>query len=964
MLRGCYHFVRIAVKGKPEMHRPRLLSALLKTGIFLLVVMGVVEISTNRGLVFDRPEEGMEICRKAISRNCGKDGLVRAISFDGPFLRDWATGRPVPQTETEAVQGVRDGARRFRLAKDSFLDPDLLWSGFPTNGFSLFLRLRIFPDAPCDQDICYSERTSQKIGLTLRDGELCFFLPSTKGSSRLASPFPMTGEYVSALVVLDGAEGKARLFLDGELRDEKAVADLRFPRSHVLFRTETWHPIQADLDEFAVWIRPFSASEIRQASQPGFQAAEMAAGPDIRRYRSLQRRGRILQDSTGFLDRFRPSRLRSEDPSLPLLKLKTGTSTRRKMARAHEASLANGERTRKAAELRTCRMEAAGRTHTARVCLDDVYSEEDRSLRPSYVVLLDDLPEAPFRLYPPENHLVLHRADPVPLPVDREAYVRLSVDGAMPSIYCMEPLERRCNARLSDFRPTRGSSPALASPLRPLSEFELLDAEGRARLLRDRVRLVLSDPQACGSAMEWEVRIEKAQKESQAKTFRPPALSELDALGENESPYWIETDLALTNAAFASVARWRSSRPDLIDAAGRVHRPDGDLPQVVELAPETADGTPPPDVPVLRFRVVPEKHRLPALMVSVSTPVSKLRRTDFIARYHPAGGGDVRLLRGMGGTGGGIRHRGNTSYLRSIRKPFSLKFDEPHGLLGEPWSRTLRLYSGYMDATLMRNRLSMDSFQAMAEGGGHHEGERFGWLELFVNGQYYGVYEAGTQDGRETLPPDSSDELFKLDIATALFREHDTQPYLQLLPRMEVSSREESLRSFQDAILDPSDDAFLAWAQKSLDVRNLVDFMLLLNFTGNYDGQYANLCIGREGMGARRYYLVPRDYDRSFLPDKAGKWMGNPLEGRLRRLSPEFRDALASRWSALRQGTFSEEAVGRLVDSYASELDGYMEETYRLLGQQDVDFPAEVRSLRENALERLRIVDQKVLPNP
>lgn len=933
----------------------------VKVAITLLIVAGGAAILSSRRIVFTMPDAERDEALREISEKCRADGMARAMSFDGPFLHDWATGRRVDQTGTEAVLGVHDGARAFQPDRDALIDPALMWSSLPTNGFSMFLQLRIPQKAPLNQDICFSDGFNQKTGIAIRDGALCFFVPTSDGFTLLGAPLPPADRYFSILAVVDGVAGRAMLYVNGMEVDARDLGAVRLPRSHVLLRTETWHPLHADLDELVLWSRALSPEEADRIARVGFHPAAYAAASAYRRYQWALRRGRLLRGALRMAERFDPTALASGSGDLPLVTLRVKTADQRKIAFAHDASLRNGERTRKAGTFRPCRLVSPNGALAAHVCLDDVYADERRSRRPSYVVSLDGLERDPygiFRLYPPEDYAVLHHGDPQALPLSADAYVRMSVNGAFPAVYCMEPLVRIGNSRLADFRPARSRSPALILPIRPVLEEEHLDEKSFRDLFRKRVRLIVSDPRSELSTREWKIRARRIREEAASPSFRLPAVSELDALGANEAPFWITSDLVLTNAAFAGVARWRSSRPELIDGNGRVHRPDGDLPQVVELAPEDRDGSAPDGIPVLRFRVVPERPRLAALMVHVSTPVRKIRRGDFIAVLHPAGGGEARVLRGTGGTGGGIRHRGNTSYVISARKPFSMKFDIPlaEAGLGDASGRILHLYSGYADCTRIRSRLSMDSFRLMDGAGHNHPCEKIVWMEVFINGQYFGVYEAGTQDNRELLPPDSPDELFKLNSAMPLFWYNSSHNYIQLRPRVWQDSRESSLLELMEAILLTQDECFREWAERNLDLANIADFMLLLNFTGNYDGADANLCIGREGVGSRRFYLVPRDYDRAFIPGKAKTWLGNRLDARLNVCLPGYRKQMAERWRQLRAGPFSDEAVGARIASYAAELDGYMEEDYRLLGIQ-ADFGDEVSQLRDIAIDRLHRID-------
>lgn len=927
------------------------------------VVAAVASALSDRHRVFEAADEESQKGLVEIRDGCKAADIVCAMSFDGPFLRNWATARIVPQTATKSVPGARGDARRFTpTSRDALIDTGLRWAQLGTNGYSVLLRFRVTPGAPSDQDLCYAAAGDRGTGFALRGGQLRFAAPTPNESAIVETPFVPSGRFVTALAVADPTAGAVRLYVNGVLCDTRPWTVAPPPSRHILFRTASWHPIQADIDEFVLWRHALPEDEIAAVSRPSFESGRHVSPEGWRRHRSAEARRRRLPDLLRALERFHPACLRDHGPRLPTICLHIRSSVRHAIVHAHESSLRNGERSRAAAHFRACRLETPSALLDARVCLDDVYADPDRSPRLSYIVEVTD-PAAPddeprlFRLYPPENHAVLHRGDPVPLPVDDDAYVRLCIGRDAPVLYCWESLDRLGNARLADLKPATSIGPARGQPVRALSRYEEMGPDEQKALLRRLVRRIVADPRSQWSFREWRLRIRNARDASRDGSFLPPCVSELDALGRNEAPFWIESDLILTSDVFRAAARWESSRPDLIDGSGHVTRPSGDLPQIVVLSPRAADGTHPDILPDLRFRVVPKAPRLPALMLHVSTPVTKVRRTDFTAVFHPAGGGAPRRLRGLGDAHAGIRHRGNTSYVRSERKPFSLKFDTPHGILGLPWSRHLHLNSGYADNTRMRNKLSMDVFQAMQEDVDDtlRIGGRLDWVEVFVNGKYFGVYEMGTQDNRETFPPDSSDELFKLDVAMPLFSLPHSQNFIQLFPDMRTESRETSLVEFLRFVNSFSDTEFHDGVDTMLDVDRFIDFMLLLNFTGNYDGQHANIFVGREN-GAGHYYIVPRDYDRAFYPNKAKQWMGNLLDSRLRAEMPDYKTRMRTRWQALRQGPCSDAALDRLVDGYVARLRGYMEEDYAIMGRATT-FDEEVRRFRTEMHGRVCLMD-------
>jgi hypothetical protein len=137
---------------------------LLKTLLALLLCGGAAVLLSSRRTVFDGPDAARDAALREIAEQCRAAGMVRALSFDGPFLRDWATGATVEQTETEAVEGVRDGARRFRPEHDSLVDPAFMWGSLPTNGFSFLLRLRLVADTRVRKSGSSGARKSESPG--------------------------------------------------------------------------------------------------------------------------------------------------------------------------------------------------------------------------------------------------------------------------------------------------------------------------------------------------------------------------------------------------------------------------------------------------------------------------------------------------------------------------------------------------------------------------------------------------------------------------------------------------------------------------------------------------------------------------------------------------------------------------------------------------------------------------------
>lgn len=83
-----------------------------------------------------------------------------------------------------------------------------------------------------------------------------------------------------------------------------------------------------------------------------------------------------------------------------------------------------------------------------------------------------------------------------------------------------------------------------------------------------------------------------------------------------------------------------------------------------------------------------------------------------------------------------LRGRGNTSW-SFPKKPFQLKFNEPHEVLGMPYSKKWLLMAHYSDKSLLRTELAFDLSRESRLN--WTSGSRF--VELIINEEYLGLYQ-------------------------------------------------------------------------------------------------------------------------------------------------------------------------------------------------------------------------------
>ena len=111
----------------------------------------------------------------------------------------------------------------------------------------------------------------------------------------------------------------------------------------------------------------------------------------------------------------------------------------------------------------------------------------------------------------------------------------------------------------------------------------------------------------------------------------------------------------------------------------------------------------------------------------------------------------------------GIRGRGNSSYLWYDKKPMRLRFDDKHKVLGLSKARSWVLLANYRDVTDMMNTFVFEAGEWLGLPFTNHTR----YVELFVNGDYRGVYQLTEQVQQNKNRVAVSDErgiLLSLDV--------------------------------------------------------------------------------------------------------------------------------------------------------------------------------------------------------
>ena len=979
--------------------------------VLLALVALAVGLFLSDFVVFTVPERMLNHLRGKVARKLQAREICLALSFDGPFPLNHATAIDLELAHVRSVPGEAGDARRFKGDADALVNTDARWEQLGAN-YTALMRLRLDAKGPETQEIC-GQDLDQRIGFTLHEGRLRFSFPTQDGTGAfLEAPRPVRdNRWHTVIAVVDAAHSRARLFLDGKLADECSAAPADMPSARVTVGPPQWHPLYADLDELVFWKRVLSDRELRRASQPGWTAVRDTSPLLAFRVRFWQGIKVLLPTAVRVLERLHPQLLlRTHQPDIPALDIILSKKDRRHFLRVHEDAMQSGCRTDRGANLRHCRFATASGFVPGKLGLDNPYIYPLHVDRPAFIALVDldgDGVEEQLRLYPPEDFTLMHPSYGPPLSISGQPFVWLSLSGDPLGLYCIDVFRHTGESWVLEMKHFSPDSPLRRNPVRVFDEWDLLSDEERTER-RDRIlATITADPHAHWSRRQW-LNTRKELLTTLGKVnMTPPRLTAHNAIGTNPAPFYVTGDLDLSNPTLRGIARWESSRPELVSAEGKVTRPGGDVPVRVTLTGyDDADSV----VARLEFRVMPEAPRLPALFLYLIVPPSKYRRTDFTAEFYPAGGGTPRFLAGFAGHHAGLKPRGNTSFAKGIKKPLSLKFDTAHGIFGPASDRGLYLLGGYSDSTRLRSHFCYDLFRMMGtlpfpDGSTtHHEAPEVGWLEVFVNNDYFGVFEMCTRPKAPLFAPEPAPSLFKIQNTTPLFAEVSARAFAQEVPDLEDDSREEEVLHLMRLMTIPAlDRSFREAMERELDLANITDFHLLVNFTGNADGRVTNFLLAREPVSealarlvasrrrkgavltvdllrrldamavlheamaarapaeaeaARRYFFVPWDYDKTFREEIPPRDYSNALHRRLRNEIPGFREGLVQRWRALRAHPFATETLLAKLDAEASFLAPYMAFEYELLNLPELDYDQEVGILRNELQRHLRWMDR------
>lgn len=254
------------------------------------------------------------------------------------------------------------------------------------------------------------------------------------------------------------------------------------------------------------------------------------------------------------------------------------------------------------------------------------------------------------------------------------------------------------------------------------------------------------------------------------------------------------------------------------------------------------------------------------------------------------------------------------------------------------------LYAGYNDQEKIRNVFSCNLWEESCAGDnsyGIENGVHYEYVELFIDGQYYGLYALGhlIDDLQMQVAEQSGECVYKnrgwTDEGTVMQSEEPVVPGFIVVSPGETKDTG-LLYDFYRNMINPQTDT--AWFYDSMDLDNAIDFMLfmvLIQGSDNVNGAATKnmyLTAKQNENGGYRFLYTPWDLDATWGNSFDSAYVMNlwdnfemrsgPLYHVLERGDEYAWDRYLSRYEELRSSAWSEETLVAALEKYERQIFG------------------------------------------
>lgn len=311
----------------------------------------------------------------------------------------------------------------------------------------------------------------------------------------------------------------------------------------------------------------------------------------------------------------------------------------------------------------------------------------------------------------------------------------------------------------------------------------------------------------------------------------------------------------------------------------------------------------------------------------------------------------------IGAVSGTIRGRGNSTWLWD-KKPYKIKLDKKESLLGLDDNRDWILLANYADKSLIRNTLAYELGRVL---------DHITWsphsypVDLFVNGEYRGVYSLGEHmevaNGRVDIEEGSTDpdtdyllEIGGMNLTGDVNGVHYFHTNGRLVRFATFKSPDfeeitEAQKAFITDYFQKAEDAIKKGEgyEEYIDVDSFVDWIILHELSYNLDSCFRRSCFLTKEKGGKIRMGPIWDFDLAFgnfSRDNKNydNWatIGSSVEDAYVQYNwctyllrdKEFCQRLEERWKEVREELLM--VANDTIDSYGALLDGSQQENFKV----------------------------------
>ena len=374
------------------------------------------------------------------------------------------------------------------------------------------------------------------------------------------------------------------------------------------------------------------------------------------------------------------------------------------------------------------------------------------------------------------------------------------------------------------------------------------------------------------------------------------------------------------------------------------------------------------DVAQNTAEVVEPVNSIPIINIKVSESILFDEKLECEALY--IDNGDTLLLPAN------IKCRGGMSS-KYGKHSYAIEFSDSIKICGIEADDDWVLNANYIDKTFQRHKLNYDLFRQMNS---NNIASQSGYIKVYVNWQYHGLYVAmqeinGGQLGVDKTDPEAmvfkDPPVFYPERLTAF--QDSGNYYQQKFPKIDVVDKSQYLNDFNQFLFEASNEDFDSKIETWIDVNNVIDWHLILLLSNNDDGLFKNFYLYKLNS-ATPMRIAIWDYDHSFGRDADGKINMMEREVRwekvilLQRLMESktlnYPERIKNRWKELRaNGVFTLENIEGLIENNTKLISLNLEGNFKIWPlngesyEDDNSYDQEIEIIKKFVKMRLSYLD-------